>query len=87
MQDADDVFRIAAIKGKAGIGRFQCLRHNLLGGEVSIDHDDIAPMHHDLRHIHVGEVQDAAQHATVTILHQAFLVVIFNRAANFLLRG
>ena len=55
---------------------------DLAGGLVGVEQGDVGAVDHDLAHVHVGQVQHAAEHAPVAALHQALLVVVLDGAAD-----
>ncbi len=87
MQHPDDVLRVVAVERHPGMGGLQGRLHQLPGREVGVDHVDRHPVDHHLAHIHVGKVEDAAQHAAIAFLHQALGVMVFHRPPDLLVGG
>ncbi len=87
MDDADDVLRIVLEQRHAGVGRVQRLGDQLARRQVGVEHGDGLAVDHDLRDVHLREIEHGAQHAPVAALHRPFLVVEVDRATDLLVGG
>ena len=57
VDDADDIFRLAAEDRDAGVGRVDRLLEDLGGRRLGVDHFDVAAVHHHLLDLAVAEVE------------------------------
>jgi hypothetical protein len=87
VQHADDVVGVLAIERDAGVLGLQRLGHQLADRQVGVDQGDRLAVDHDLRDVHVRQVQHPAQHPPVAAFDPAFGVVVLDRAADLLVGG
>ena len=83
MKDADDVFRLFPPQGNAGEGAGQHLVDHGRRRLAGFDHDHGLAVDHDLAHLHVGQIQDAAQHGAFLLDRASLSGVEIDGAAQF----
>ncbi len=86
MQHADDVFGIVAIERHTRVAETQGGLDNIRGRQVGVDQIDLLAVDHDLADVELLQVEDAAEHVAVVAAHSAFVVVVFDGAADFFMR-
>ncbi len=61
-QDADDVVAILVDDGEARVRRGDHVRDELVRGLADVDHVHLSARHHDVAHLHLGDLQRALDH-------------------------
>ena len=84
VQHADDVFRLVAPQGNAGVFGRQHLAHQVLRRQVGVDHHHFGAVDHDVGDLQLAQVQQAAEHVAVLLFDLAFVVQQIDRAAQAL---
>src|SRR5664280_3860609 len=86
VQDADDVFRIAAPERQPRHRRGDHRVDQVFGRIVCVQGDHAGAVDHHVGHHQVAQIEHAAEHVTVERLHVAFTVQQIDGAAQFLAR-
>ena len=65
---------------------FKARVDDLLGGQLGVDRVHLGPVHHDVRHGQLAQIEHAAQHVAGELHHAAFLMMQLDGAPDLLMR-
>ena len=87
VQDANNIVRLPAPEGHAGIGRSDHFAHQLVRRKIGVDEPHFGAVNHHVRDRDLGQFQKTAEHVALVALDFAFAMQDVDRAHEFFMAG